>query len=215
LLRPQAEVLVMHGPEPEATSATLLGRLRSQPPDADAWQEFVRRYRPRIYTFCLAFPLQPADAEDVTQAVLLKLVVKLQAFRYDQDQSFRGWLKVVTRNVLLDFLAERGRAQGSGDSAIVRLLENVEAREGLVRQLEAGYDQELLEAALRHVRDRVPARQWEAFRLTALAGLSGADAAAQLGMLVATVYTAKCKVQRLVRAEIRRLEGDPAEDGKA
>jgi RNA polymerase sigma factor (sigma-70 family) len=196
----------MHGQEPEATSATLLGMLRCQPPDAGAWQEFVRRYRPRIYATCLAFPLQPADAEDVTQAVLLKLVVKLRAFRYDPSQSFRGWLKTVTRRVLLDFLAERGRDRGSGDSQVLRLLESVEARESLVRQLEAEYDQELFEEALRRVRPRLTPRKWDAFRLTALEGLSGADAGAQLGMLVATVYTAKSKVQRLLREEIRRLE---------
>lgn len=196
--------------ESEATSATLLGKLRSHPSDTAAWQEFVHRYRPRIYAFCLAFPLQPADAEDVTQAVLLKLVGKMREFLYDPAQSFRGWLKTVTRNVLSDYLAEWQRDQGSGDSEILRLLANVEAREGLVRQLEAEFDQELLEEALRRVRTRVPHQQWEAFRLTALLNQSGTQAAAQLGMLVATVYTAKSKVQKLVREEIRRLEGSGA-----
>jgi DNA-directed RNA polymerase specialized sigma24 family protein len=61
-------------PETDRTSATLLYRLRAQPADGSAWQDFVARYRPRIYAHCLAFPLQPADAEDVTQAVLLRLV---------------------------------------------------------------------------------------------------------------------------------------------
>ncbi len=191
----------------DATSATLLGRLREQPADDAAWQEFVRRYRPRIYAYCIAFPLQPADAEDVTQAVLLKLVDRMRAFRYDPSQSFRAWLKTVTHHVLCDFLEERQRCQGSGDSEVVRLLANVEAREGLVRQLEAEFDQELLDEALRRVKPRVPPRQWDAFQLTVLEGLTGAAAGAQLGMLVATVYTAKSKVQKLVREEIARLEG--------
>ncbi len=198
--------------EPDLTSATLLGRLRESSPDSAAWQEFVRRYRPRIYSFCLSYPLQPADAEDVTQTVLLKLVVKMRHFRYDPAQSFRAWLRTVTRNVLSDFLAERGSIKGSGDSDIVRLLANVEAREELVRQLEAEFDQELLDEALRRVRPRVPPQQWDAFQLTALEGMTGADAAAKLGMLVATVYTAKSKVQKLIREEIRRLEGDALEN---
>jgi RNA polymerase sigma-70 factor (ECF subfamily) len=202
----------MHEREPEATSATLLAKLRNQPADPAAWQEFVRRYRPRIYTYCLASPLQPADAEDVTQTVLLKLVGKLRDFHYDPAQSFRGWLRIVTRNVLNDFFNERSRGQGSGDTDVLRLLENVEAREGLVRQVEAEFDQELLDEALRRARQRVPAPQWEAFRLTALERLSGAEAAAQLGMLVATVYTAKSRVQKLVREELRRLEGPAAEE---
>lgn len=192
--------------EPEATSVTLLGKLRNQPSDGEAWLEFVRRYRPRIYNFCLAFPLQPADAEDVTQTVLLKLVAKLRDFHYDPAHSFRAWLWTVTRHVLCDYLDECRRDRGSGDSDIVRLLDNVAARDGLVRQLELAFDQELLEEALRRVRPQVPAQQWDAFRLTVLEGRSGAETAAQLKMLVATVYTAKSKVQRLVREEICRLE---------
>jgi RNA polymerase sigma-70 factor (ECF subfamily) len=197
----------MHGPD--QTSATLLGRLRDQPEDAAAWLEFVSRYHPRIVSYCLSCSLQPADAEDVAQAVLLKLVVKMRAFRYDPAQSFRAWLKTVTRHALSDFLAERGRERGSGDSAVVLLLQNVEAREGLARQVEAEFDRELLDEALRRVRGRVPAGQWEAFRLTALEGLSGAEAAARLQMPVATVYSGKGKVLKLVRAELRRLEGLP------
>jgi RNA polymerase sigma factor (sigma-70 family) len=198
------------GPEKvESTSVTLLGRLHQQPADGAAWREFVARYRPRIYAHCLAFPLQPADAEDVTQAVLLRLVEKLPEFRYDPGQSFRAWLRTVTRHILADFLAERQRAQGSGDSAVVRLLDNLEAREGLAREVEVEFDQELLDEALTRARTRVPARQWEAFRLTALEGLSGAAAGARLGMPVATVYTAKSKTQKLVREEVRRLGDAP------
>lgn len=198
----------MHESEPERTSATLLGQLRSEPADGPAWQEFVRRYRPRIHAFCLAFPLQPADADDVTQTVVLKLLAKMRDFQYDRTQSFRAWLRTVTRNVLSDFLAERRRASDYLDSEVVRLLASDEAREGLARELEQEFDQELLEEALRRVRPRVPPQQWDAFRLTALEGLSGAAAAAQLGMLVATVYTAKSKVQKLVRSEVRKLEGE-------
>jgi RNA polymerase sigma factor (sigma-70 family) len=141
--------------------------------------------------------------------VLLRLVEKLPQFRYDPAQSFRAWLRTVTRHILLDVLAERQRQQGSGDSDIVRLLDNLEAREGLAQEVEAEFDRELLDEALKRVRPRVPPQQWEAFRLTALEGLSGADAGAQLGMLVATVYTAKSKVQQLVREEVRRLEDQP------
>lgn len=194
-------------PQSTPTSITLLGKLRMQPADPDAWQEFVRRYRPRIYDYCLAFPLQPTDAEDVTQEVLCRLLKKLPTFEYDRDRSFRAWLKTVTRHVLCDFLADRSRLLGSGDSEVVRMLESVPGREGLAQQLEEEYDRELLEEALRRARARVSVRHWEAFHWTALTGLSGAEAAARLGMLVATVYTAKCKVQKIVREELQALEG--------
>jgi RNA polymerase sigma-70 factor (ECF subfamily) len=137
--------------------------------------------------------------------VLLKLVTAMRKFQYDPAQRFRAWLKTVTHNALKDFLAER-RERGSADSAVVRLLDNVEAREGLARAVEAEFDRELLDEALRRTRAAAPPQQWEAFRLTALEGISGAEAGARLGMRVATVYTARSKVQKLVREELRRLE---------
>lgn len=195
----------MHN-DPDSTDLSLLVKLHTGLAYNRDWDEFVRRYRPLIYNYARAYPLQPADAEDVTQKVLLKLVSKLRVFHYDPSQSFRGWLKTVTRNVLIDFYAERQREPVSGDDQILEMLANVEAREGLIQQLEAEFDHELFDLAVRHVRPRVPAGQWEAFRLTALEGLPGAEAATQLGMLVATVYTAKSKVQQLLRDEVRRLE---------
>lgn len=200
----------MHKLDAETTSATLLNRLRLHPEDPAAWHAFVERYRPRIYAFCVALPLQPSDAEDVTQTVLLKLVAKLREFHYDPSQSFRGWLQTVTRHALSDFLAERTRAPATGDSVIARLLATVEAREGLVQQLGAEFDLELLEAALARVRPHVSPQQWEAFRLTALEGMTGAAVAARLGMVVISVYAARSKVQKLVRAEIRLLNRDPS-----
>jgi RNA polymerase sigma-70 factor (ECF subfamily) len=161
----------------DRTSATLLGRLRQSPDDSEAWQEFVARYRPRILAWCAARGLQTADVEDVAQTVLLRLVSNLRDFRYDRSRSFRAWLKTVTQNVLSDYLTQKKGEAGSGDSQVVRLLENVEAREELSRHLESEFDQELLEEALRRVRQVVPAERCEAFRLTALEGLSGAAAA--------------------------------------
>jgi RNA polymerase sigma-70 factor (ECF subfamily) len=44
----------------------------------------------------------------------------------------------------------------------------------------------------------------------ALEGVSGAEAAARLGMKVATVFVARSKVQKKIQDEVRRVEGaDP------
>jgi RNA polymerase sigma-70 factor (ECF subfamily) len=173
----------------QRTSGTLLGRLRSQPDDADAWAEFVRRYGPRIYQWCLDWRLQPADAQDVTQNVLLKLLGKMRDFEYDPAQSFRAWLKTVTSHALSDYLSACRRQGNAAEGNLAGQLENLEARDGLQRRLEEEFDAELLEQALERVRLRVTPQRWDAFRLTALEGLSGAEAAQRLGMPVATVYT--------------------------
>jgi RNA polymerase sigma-70 factor (ECF subfamily) len=65
-----------------------------------------------------------------------------------------------------------------------------------------------MDRAMEQVRPRVAAKTWDAFRLTALEGLTGADAAAQLGMKVDRVYGARSDVTRRIQKEVRRLEGE-------
>jgi RNA polymerase sigma-70 factor (ECF subfamily) len=86
------------------------------------------------------------------------------------------------------------------------LLHNIAARDDLVTRLHAEFDQELFEAAVLRVRLRVQPQTWEAFRLTALEGLSGAAAGEQLNMRVGTVFNAKSKVHRLLQEEVRKLQ---------
>jgi RNA polymerase sigma-70 factor (ECF subfamily) len=190
------------------TSASLLNRLRQDGGDQAAWSAFVERYGPRIYAWCRHWQMQGPDAEDVTQDVLLRLVKKLRDFRYDRSRSFRAWLKTLVHHAWQDFLDDRRRAGlGSGDTSVWKRLETVAAREGLEEQLREAFDREVLEEALARVRQRVAPHTWEAFRLLTFEGLSGAEVAPQVGMQVTMVYVAKCKVQKLLREEVDRLEG--------
>lgn len=189
------------------TRVTLLGRLRRDPSDPAAWAEFVDHYGAKIYGWCRRWHLQDADAQDVTQAVLLRLAAKLREFTYDPSKSFRAWLRTLTHHAWSDYLESRGRpGLGSGDSNVAQWLQSVEARDDLVRQLEDRFDHEVLQEAMTRVRLRVAPQTWEAFRLTALEGLSGADAARQIPMQVAQVFVAKRRVQKMLREEIDRLE---------
>jgi RNA polymerase sigma-70 factor (ECF subfamily) len=190
------------------TSPTLLGQLRQDPTNQQAWRRFVELYGPQIYAWCRKWGLQEADNQDVTQNVLLRLSEKMRTFSYDPARSFRGWLKTLTQHALSDFLEGRPRAGvGSGDTNVLAALQAVEARADLAKHLEEVFDTELLQEATVRVRLRVAPRTWDAFRLTALEGLSGAAAAAQLGMKVATVFVAKSEVLRMLREETARLEG--------
>jgi RNA polymerase sigma-70 factor (ECF subfamily) len=203
------------GAHDSGTRITLLGRLRRDPGDQAAWAEFVEHYGGKIYAWCRKWNLQEADARDVTQNVLLKLAQKMKDFTYDPSRSFRAWLKTLTSHALSDFVDGRPRAGlgvGSGDSSVVRMLHSVEARADLMQQLEQEFDRELLEEAMVRVRLRVAPQTWEAFRLTALEGLSGAEAAGRIPMQVAQVFVAKRRVQKMLQEEVSRLEqSGPAE----
>ena len=190
------------------TSVTLLGRLRQDPKDQVAWSDFFARYQPKILLWCRGWGLQESDAHDVTQAVLLKLSRLMATFAYDPSRSFRRWLKTLTHHAWRDMVDERKRGGvASGDSRIGELFESLEAGDDLVRHLEEEFHRELMDQAMLLVRPRVAARTWDAFRLTALEGCSGAAVAAQLEMKVARVYVAKSEVKAMIRQEIRKLEG--------
>ncbi len=202
----------MRGDSGMQTSTTLLRRVQQGPADQAAWAEFVQRYGPCLDRWCRRWGLQEADARDVTQDVLLRLAQKLRTFVYDPARSFRAWLKTLTRHAWQDFLDARHRpGAGSGDSAVEKLLQALEAREDLARHLEEEYDRELLEEAMRRVRPRVAVNTWEAFRLLAFEGLTGAEVASRLGMQVSMTFVAKSRVQKMIQHELRQLDG-PAEE---
>jgi RNA polymerase sigma-70 factor (ECF subfamily) len=192
------------------TRVTLLARLRQDPTDQAAWGVFVESYGRHIYRWCRQWKLQDADAEDVTQDILLKLARKMRAFAYDPSRSFRGWLKTVAHHAWRDFVDSPRRGQpAAGDGQVWELMQTLAAREDLIQKLQAAFDHELLEAAKVRVRLRVAPHTWEAFRLVALEGLPVAEVASTVRMQVAMVYVAKSKVQKMLQEEIQKLEEGP------
>jgi RNA polymerase sigma factor (sigma-70 family) len=184
------------------TSITLLQRVSRSSDDPAAWDEFDRQYRPKFHQWCRGWGVQEADAEDVTQLVLSKLLKVLGGFKYDPTRSFRGWLKTVARHVWSDLRERPDHVAVASDSLIL----SVEAHADLQARLEATYDFELLELAMNNVRARVEPTTWEAFQLTAIEGLSAAEAAQRLVVAVGNVYVAKHRVQKLLQQEIADLE---------
>jgi RNA polymerase sigma factor (sigma-70 family) len=194
----------MTAPDDMPTSATLLRRLRD-PGDRDAWAAFAENYGRRIYAWCRRWSLQEADAEDVTQGLLVKIPTKMRSFHYDPKVgSFRAWLKTVVRHALNDFVRGQQRLGKTGHA----LLESVEAEQDLLKELDERFERELLEEAMARIELRVSPATWEAFRLTAFEQQSGKAVAAVLKIPVAHVYVYKQRVQEMLKEEIRKLEGD-------
>jgi RNA polymerase sigma factor (sigma-70 family) len=195
--------MAKHAPTP----VSLLGRLGRNPNDSAAWREFVRYYGGTIRRWCQHWGLQQADADDVSQDLLMEVARQMQTFVYDPARSFRAWLKTLAHGAWCDWLERQNRqVQGDADSEVLRRLHTVVARDDLVQRLEQKYDAELLELAQARVRLRVGPRSWEAFRLLALERRPGAEVAAELGMRVGTAYVARSRVQKLLQEEIRKLE---------
>jgi len=84
--------------EPEETDQSLVASAVDG--DRGALEALVRRHQPWIYNVAFRMVMVPADAEDVAQDVLVKVLTKLSS--YDPAKgSFRTWLyRIVTNHVL-------------------------------------------------------------------------------------------------------------------
>ena len=69
--------------------------------DSSAWAELVRTHHRRVYGLCYRFTGNPADAEDMTQEVFLKIYSNLNRFDTVRG-SMQVWITTMTRNLLVD-----------------------------------------------------------------------------------------------------------------
>src|SRR4249920_2238750 len=91
------------------TRASLLFRLRD-PQDRDAWIEFVMLYEPVAYRLLRRHGLQDADAREVMQELFLAVSRSIDRWDPEKDRgSFRGWLRRVTRNLVINWMKQRSR----------------------------------------------------------------------------------------------------------
>lgn len=189
------------------TSLSLIHRIQHAD-DQQAWREFVERYGPNIYRWCLARRLQPSDADDVTQNVLVRLARSMRKFDYDPSQSFRGWLRRMTENSIKNYVRDQKAGNAQGGSDVISLLASEPARTDLTAHLAEAFDLEIVELAKSNVRNRVNESRWQSWQLTAVDGLPGKEVADRLNVPIGTVYASKNQVQKMIREEVERLEAE-------
>jgi RNA polymerase sigma-70 factor (ECF subfamily) len=190
-----------HDPR-HVTPLSLLERARAN--DPVAWQRLVELYRPLVLFWCKRGNVGAEDAEDVTQEVFLAAARGLPGFRRDRPgDTFRGWLRGITRNqLLLHYRRNQGqtRAEG-GDEAQLRL-EDVPDPLADAEADEAQEVGQLYRRALEQVRGEFEERTWQAFWLTVIEGRSPAALVDELQMSPAGIRQAKSRVLRRLKREV-------------
>ena len=204
------------------TSPTLLRDLSDPDHREAAWRAFLQRYQPLIYRWSRRTGLSHDDAEDISAAVLSKLVTALRDFVYDPARRFRGWLKTLVENEVRSLYRQRARRrgdQGSGHPLVHRRLAELPTPDAIaevVEQLDDTLARDLRDAEeiTRRVQERVEPHTWQAFWLTAVGKESGCDVADRLRMKIAAVYMAKRRVGQMLRDEAERLPAVQREGGE-
>ena len=191
------------GPLDRSTSLTLLERVRGK--DEEAWRRLLHLYGPLVERWCARGGVQPPDADDVRQDVFQAVASGLDGFRRDRPgDTFRGWLRTITRNKLLDHFRRRQRqpeAQGGTDAhRQIQELAEPELPEDTEEDLGGLYRR-----ALELVRSEFEDRTWQAFWRAAVEGEAPAAIAADLGVTAAAVRKAKSRVLLRLREEVGDL----------
>lgn len=173
-----------------------------------AWERFVSIYRPVIFRSAIARGLQEADAQDLTQQVLLAVASAIPRWeKRNESTRFRHWLRRITRNAIMNALTRRRPDQARGGSSLGELVFGELVVDSETESLiDWEYRRELFLRAKEVVSGEVQVGTWRAFELTAIDGLSNREAATALGKSLGTIYTARCRVMQRLQATVAELE---------
>lgn len=172
--------------------------------DQRAFEELVRRYRPRIYALALHLTGSPSDADDITQDAFLKAYAKLADF--EGRSEFFTWIYRITLHRALNVKRNQGRRKTTNlDDPRVAAAVAVDAPHDPRRALELQESYAHLLAGF----DRLSATLRTTVVLTTLQGLSYKEAAVVLSTTEGTIAWRVHEARRQLRKEMERLQKEP------
>jgi RNA polymerase sigma-70 factor (ECF subfamily) len=190
------------------THPSLVLRLRN-PRDEAAWQEFVEVYEPLVYRLVRRKGFQHADADELTQDVLLTVVQAVDRWEPDSRRgTFRGWLATIARRLMINFLYSPSRQfRGTGRSSVLEhLLQLPDGNPAQSQVFDLELKRGVFDWAARQVAEQVESSTWEAFWRTAVEAQPVEAVARDLGMSEGAVYIARSRVMRRLRITVERHE---------
>ena len=180
--------------------------------DNEAWDKLVRLYTPLVYHWCQRLDMPRDDIPDVVQELFATVAAKIGQFRKERPgDSFRGWLRVITRRKSIDVFRKKGKEpQGEGGTEALRRLDGVpDHRQGMPGEegeLELNDDPEaksiIYNQALEEIRGEFREPTWKAFWGIVVDGRPPKDVADELGLSPGAVRVAKCRGLQKLKKEL-------------
>jgi len=188
-----------------STSRSLIRMLKLK--QAQAWHRLAVLYGPVVLQWCRRAGLQQADADDVVQEVFRTVAQKVSDFRHESaGDTFRGWLWMITRHKLGDFIRrQRATAQPVGGTDGQLQMASLPSDELSLDEVGQGDFSELYRRALDLIRVEFKPKTWDSFWRVVVDEQSPADVANELGVSVNAVYVAKSRVLSRLREELGDL----------
>ncbi len=189
-----------------STSRSLLARVHNN--EEAAWDRLVMLYTPLVWHWCRKLDLPRQEAADVFQEVFRAVAAHIRDFHRNRPgDTFRGWLRTITRNKVLDhFRTQNREPRAAGGSEARAWWSRVpETKElGKEHEGEERYDI-LFHTALTLIKSEFQERTWLAFWRVVVEGRTPQAAAQELNMSPGAVRVAKCRVLHRLRLELGDL----------
>jgi RNA polymerase sigma-70 factor (ECF subfamily) len=186
-----------------ATDAGLVAQraalLAGDPTAIDAW---YRAEHPQVWRLCLGVLADAAEAEDLAQDAMLKLLDNLE--RWDARRSWSAWRNTVVVNLCRDRLRRRS-TRSTHESAAAAALQPGP----LPSPLDSAHASELRAALLAALAALTP-REREAFVLVDLQGAPAAQAAEAMDIAEGSVRSLLTLARRRLRGLLAPQVTEPA-----
>lgn len=192
----------------DSTRLTLLQQARGG--DEAAWRRLVAIYQPLIFAWLAGRGVEPQDAEDLAQDVMATVVRKLPEFEHaGRAGSFRAWLRTLAVNRTHKFWqAGRCRVAAAGGEEFLDYLHRLEdPASDLAAAWDAEHDRHVYRRLLQFMEQEFEPQTSRVFRRVVVDGAKPAEVAAEAGMTVAAVYSARARVLARLREEAADLLG--------
>lgn len=188
--------------------------------DQAAYRRIVELYGGLVFRWCTRQGLQHHDAQNVFQEVFLSVSQNLRTFdRTRPEDSFRGWIRTITRNKLMDYFRQLARtARPAKDINPEEVLSSLQSpdddsEESLREDLTLLYHKaiELLQAEFSE-------RDFGIVTRVLVDGEPVKDVAGSLKISTNTVYVVVCRVRKRLKDEFGDLgdvQGDVSGDPRA
>jgi RNA polymerase sigma-70 factor (ECF subfamily) len=194
------------------TRNSLIARL-GDAADVEAWDQFSQIYRPIIVRMGKAKGLQPADAEDLAQTVLVSISNAIERWQPNGSAKFRTWLKRIADNAILNALTRSKPDRAAGSSSVDQILHSAHRPDcPSSRLLKLEYRREKFQWAVRRIRDEFTETTWKAFWLTAVESKPAEEVGMILGRNRGSIYAARSRVMKRLLGQIQQLEEGDSND---
>lgn len=147
--------------------------------DESAFERLYRRYWAKVYHYAGLFIRNPAEQEDLTQQVFLKIwEIRRQL---DEERSLDGLLFIITRNFTFNTYRQ------SLNQEAVRRAEELACEYAAAHDVSSNIEAKSLESYISQLVECLPPRQREAFLLSRSEGLTYNEIAGRMGISVKAV----------------------------